>query len=293
MLEVFDQHPALLLGSTFVFGLLIGSFLNVVIYRLPIMMEREYKREFYQYFNQQPSATDQQLLDEAFNLTLPYSHCPKCNARVKPWQNLPLISYLWLKGKCGYCRETIPKRYPMVELLTGLFSVIVVWQLGFSWQALAGCGFTWALVALSAIDFDRQLLPDSITLPLLWAGLLVNSWQLFTSIQDAVIGAIAGYLSLWIVFHMFKLITGKEGMGAGDFKLLAAIGAWFGWQMLPLVILLAAGAGAIAGLSWVLIVGRDKNLPIAFGPYLAAAGWITMLWGQQINNWYLNYSGLS
>ncbi|MCH9692664.1 MAG: A24 family peptidase [Gammaproteobacteria bacterium] len=293
MLEVFDQHPALLLGSTFVFGLLIGSFLNVIIYRLPIMMEREYKREFYQYFNQQPSATDQQLLDETFNLTLPHSHCPKCNARVKPWQNLPLISYIWLKGKCGYCRETIPKCYPMVELITGLFSVIVVWQLGFSWQALAGCGFTWALVALSAIDFDRQLLPDSITLPLLWAGLLVNSWQLFTSIQDAVIGAIVGYLSLWIVFHMFKLITGKEGMGAGDFKLLAAIGAWFGWQMLPLVILLAAGAGAIAGLSWMLIVGRDKNLPIAFGPYLAAAGWIAMLWGQPINNWYLNYSGLS
>ncbi|SHE96045.1 leader peptidase (prepilin peptidase) / N-methyltransferase [Microbulbifer donghaiensis] len=293
MLDFLISHQALLLSSAFVLGLLLGSFLNVVVYRLPIMMEREYKRDFYSYFETKPAPAEQIELEESFNLILPHSHCPKCDAEIKPWQNIPVVSYLLLRGKCAFCGTAISKRYPLVELATGLLTAIVVWQLGFTWQALAGCVFTWALVALTGIDFDKQLLPDSITLPLLWAGLLINLWGVFVPLQGAVIGAIAGYLALWSVFHIFKLVTGKEGMGAGDFKILAAIGAWFGWQMLPLVILLSAAVGAVAGLTWSVIAGRDRNLPIAFGPYLAGAGWIAMLWGDRIVGWYLSYSGLN
>ena len=293
MPEYLASHQALLLSSAFLLGLLIGSFLNVVIHRLPIMMEREYQRDFYSYFEKTPSAAEQKQLNETFNLVLPHSHCPKCETVIKPWQNIPIVSYLLLGGKCGNCGTPISKRYPLVELATGILTAIVVWQLGFTWQALAGVFFTWALVALTGIDFDKQLLPDSITLPLLWAGLLINIWGIFAPLQDAVIGAIAGYLALWSVFHVFKLVTGKEGMGAGDFKILAAIGAWFGWQVLPLVILLSAAVGALVGILWTLVSGRDKNLPIAFGPYLAGAAWIAMLWGEQIMGWYFRISGLS
>ncbi|MEW5248054.1 prepilin peptidase [Microbulbifer sp. 2201CG32-9] len=288
MLDQILLHQALPVGGAFVLGLLIGSFLNVVIHRLPIMMERAYRRDFFDYFGQRPDAAEQQLLDTPFNLFLPHSHCPHCEAEIKPWHNVPLLSYLALKGRCRRCGKPISKRYPLVELATGLLTAIVVWQLGFTWQALAACGFTWALVALTGIDFDKQLLPDAITLPLLWAGLLVNIWGLFAPLQDAVIGAMAGYLSLWLVYHLFKLVTGKEGMGAGDFKILAAIGAWFGWQLLPLVILLSAAVGAAAGITWSLVAGRDRRLPIAFGPYLAGAGWIAMLWGAEIMSWYFS-----
>ena len=286
-------NHALLLSSAFILGVLFGSFLNVVIYRLPIMMEREYQRDFYSYFEKTLSPAEEKQISETFNLVLPHSHCPKCETIIKPWQNIPIISYLLLKGKCGNCGTPISKRYPLVELATGILTAIVVWQLGFTWQAFAGIFFTWALVALTGIDFDKQLLPDNITLPLLWAGLLINIWGVFVPLQDAVIGAIAGYLALWSVFHIFKLVTGKEGMGAGDFKILAAIGAWFGWQVLPLVILLSAAVGALVGILWTLISGRDKNLPIAFGPYLAGAAWIAMLWGEQIMGWYFRISGLS
>ncbi|QKX15662.1 A24 family peptidase [Microbulbifer sp. YPW1] len=293
MSEYLVTHQALLISSAFILGLLIGSFLNVVIHRLPIMMEREYQRDFYSYFEKTPSAEDQKELAQTYNLILPHSHCPKCETVIKPWQNIPIISYLLLRGKCGNCDAPISKRYPLVELATGILTAVVVWQLGFTWQALAGVFFTWALVALTGIDFDKQLLPDNITLPLLWAGLLINIWGVFAPLQDAVIGAIAGYLALWSVFHIFKLVTGKEGMGAGDFKILAAIGAWFGWQVLPLVILLSAAVGALAGILWTLVSGRDKNLPIAFGPYLAGAAWIAMLWGEQIMGWYFRVSGMS
>ncbi|GAA5523916.1 type 4 prepilin-like proteins leader peptide-processing enzyme [Microbulbifer aestuariivivens] len=293
MLETLISQQALLLGSALILGLLVGSFLNVVIYRLPIMMEREYKQDFYGYFAKEPEPAEKKVLEETFNLILPHSHCPNCDAEIKAWHNIPVVSYLLLGRKCGFCGTKISMRYPLVELVTGLLTAIVVWQLGFTWQALAGCVFTWALVALTGIDFDRQLLPDQITLPLLWGGLVINLWEVFVPLQDAVIGAMAGYLSLWAVYHIFKLVTGKEGMGAGDFKILAAIGAWFGWQMLPLVILLSAAVGAVAGLTWATIAGRDKSLPIAFGPYLAGAGWIAMLWGEQIVGWYLSYSGLA
>lgn len=292
MLNSLVSHPALLLCSAFILGLLVGSFLNVVIYRLPIMMEREYKRDFYGYFETEPDPAEKKELAESFNLVLPHSHCPNCDAEIKPWHNVPLVSYLMLGGKCRFCGTAISRRYPVVELVTGILTAVVVWQLGFTWQALAGCVFTWVLVALTGIDFDKQLLPDTITLPLLWGGLLINLWEVFVPLQEAVIGAVAGYLALWAVYHLFKLVTGREGMGAGDFKILAAIGAWFGWQMLPLVILLSAAVGAVAGLAWSAIVGRDRNLPIAFGPYLAGAGWIAMLWGEQIVGWYLGFSGL-
>jgi len=293
MLEFLVSHQALLISSAFILGLLIGSFLNVIIHRLPIMMEREYQRDFYSYFEKTPSADEQKQLDETYNLVLPHSHCPKCNTVIRPWENIPVVSYLLLRGKCGHCKAPISKRYPLVELVTGILTAVVVWQLGFTWQALAGVFFTWALVALTGIDFDKQLLPDNITLPLLWAGLLINIWGVFVPLQEAVIGAIVGYLSLWTVFHLFKLITGKEGMGAGDFKILAAIGAWFGWQSVLLVIPLSAAVGALVGITWTLVSGRDKNLPIAFGPYLAGAAWIAMLWGEQIVGWYFRVSGLS
>ena len=293
MLEQLISYQALHISSAFVLGVLVGSFLNVVIHRLPIMMERQYQRDFYSYFEKTPSTAEQKQLNQIFNLILPHSHCPKCETVIKPWQNIPIVSYLLLGGKCGNCGTPISKRYPLVELATGILTAIVVWQLGFTWQAFAGVFFTWALVALTGIDFDKQLLPDSITLPLLWAGLLINIWGVFAPLQDAVIGAIAGYLALWSVFHVFKLVTGKEGMGAGDFKILAAIGAWFGWQVLPLVILLSAAVGALVGILWTLISGRDKNLPIAFGPYLAGAAWIAMLWGELIMGWYFRVSGLS
>ncbi|MFA0812073.1 prepilin peptidase [Microbulbifer epialgicus] len=293
MLETLSLYPALLISSAFILGLLIGSFLNVVILRLPVMMEREYKRDFYSYFGTKPGSAERVELDKPFNLVLPHSHCPECQTEIKPWQNIPVISYLLLRGKCGTCGTAISKRYPLVELVTGILTAVVVWQLGLSWQALAGCVFTWVLIALTGIDFDKQLLPDNLTLPLLWAGLFINLWGIFAPLQDAVIGAIGGYLSLWLVFHIFKLVTGKDGMGAGDFKILAAIGAWFGWQMLPLVILLSAAVGAIAGISWSLLAGRDRRLPIAFGPYLAGAGWIAMLWGEKIVHWYLTFSGLT
>ncbi|WP_444946273.1 prepilin peptidase [Microbulbifer sp. VTAC004] len=293
MLETLASYPALLLSSAFILGLLIGSFLNVVILRLPVMMEREYKRDFYSYFDTKPDKAEQEELNKPFNLVLPHSHCPKCKTEIKPWQNVPIISFLFLRGKCGSCGTAISRRYPTVELITGILTAVVVWQLGFTWQALAGCVFTWVLIALTGIDFDKQLLPDNLTLPLLWGGLFINLWGVFAPLQDAVIGAIAGYLSLWLVFHIFKLVTGKEGMGAGDFKILAAIGAWFGWQILPLVVVLSAAVGAIAGIAWSLAKGRDHRLPIAFGPYLAGAGWIAMLWGDQIIGWYLNFSGLA
>nr|WP_010132584.1 A24 family peptidase [Microbulbifer agarilyticus] len=293
MSQPISSDLALLISSAFILGLLIGSFLNVVIHRLPIMMEREYQRDFYAYFDKTPPAEDGKVLSQTYNLVLPHSHCPSCNQEIRPWQNIPIISYLLLRGKCGNCGTSISKRYPLVELATGILTAVVVWQLGLTWQALAGVVFTWALVALTGIDFDKQLLPDSITLPLLWAGLLINLWGVFAPLQDAVIGAIAGYLVLWGIFHVFKLVTGKEGMGAGDFKILAAIGAWFGWQVLPLVILLSAAVGALAGILWTLISGRDKNLPIAFGPYLAGAAWIAMLWGEQIMGWYFRVSGMS
>lgn len=232
-----------------------------------------------------------ELPSEPFNLAVPQSRCPECGHAIKAWQNIPVISYLILQGKCSKCKSGISLRYPAVELFTMMMSLIVAWQFGATPQAFLGIVVTWVLVGMSMIDFDHQLLPDSMTLPLMWIGLLAALIPVFTDLQSAVIGAAAGYMILWTIYQAFKLATGKEGMGFGDFKLLAALGALLGWQALPVIILLSSLVGAIVGLTIIMITGRDRNIPIPFGPYLAAAGWLSMLWGDNLSSWH--YSTLS
>ena len=282
------NSPVLLCLLAGIIGLMVGSFLNVVIYRLPVMMQRDWKKEC-QEFLELP-ITDQAT--ETFNLALPGSHCPECNAEIKGYQNIPVFSYLFLRGKCANCQTSISLRYPFIEALTGILSVIVAYQLGGQIETLFALLLTWILVALSGIDFDHQLLPDNITLPMLWLGLFLSLFNIFTDPVSSIIGAIAGYLILWTIYQSFKLLTGKEGMGYGDFKLLALFGAWLGWQYLPLIILLSSLVGAIIGTSMIIFVQRDKNIPIPFGPYLAIAGWIALLWGDKINSLYLTTAGL-
>jgi leader peptidase (prepilin peptidase)/N-methyltransferase len=267
-----------------ILGLLVGSFLNVVIHRLPIMMQRDWRaqaREFLQ-LPAEPVST--------FNLVLPHSHCPHCDHQIRAWENIPLVRWLALRGTCSSCRAPISARYPLVELLCGLLSAYVAWHFGFSWQAGAMLLLTWGLLAMSMIDVDHQLLPDSIVLPLLWLGLIVNSFGLFASLPDALWGAVAGYLSLWSVYWMFKLVTGKEGMGYGDFKLLAMLGAWGGWQVLPLTILLSSVVGAVLGTIMLRLQKAESGTAIPFGPYLAIAGWIALLWGDRITATYLQFA---
>lgn len=293
-MSLFDFFASNLLAAITVasiLGLLVGSFLNVVIYRLPVMLEREWTSQCETLLTSGSGNTEEPE-QAPFNLVTPNSHCPKCDVAIKPWQNIPVISYLMLGGKCHNCKTSISKRYPIIEFVTGLLSCLVIWHFGFSWQGGAMLLLTWALIALTMIDFDHQLLPDNITLPFLWLGLIVNSFGIFCSLPDALWGAVFGYLSLWAVFWLFKLVTGKEGMGYGDFKLLAVLGAWFGWQMLPLIILLSSLVGAIVGIFLLVLKNKGKSVPIPFGPYLAAAGWIAAIWGEQLTQAYLNYSGL-
>ncbi len=286
MFDVFLSDPFTFMVSVFVFSLCIGSFLNVVAYRLPVMMRNQVEDDYLDLFEKNPKER------AVFNLSTPHSACPKCKSPIKPWQNIPVISYLWLKGKCANCKTSISARYPIVELTTGLLGLLVAYQFGASWQTAALLIFTYFLVALTLIDMDEYLLPDSLTLPLIWIGLIANSFGLFTSLESAVFGAIAGYLSLWSIYRIFKLLTGKEGMGYGDFKLLAAIGALLGWQALPVVILLSSVVGAVVGILGIMIMGRDKNIPIPFGPYLAAAGFIAALWGNEITAAYFQFAGI-
>lgn len=274
-----------------IIGATIGSFLNVVIYRLPLSLMKGWERECREFLaseagEDKPEAEPEQ----AFNIAFPASHCPKCKAPVKAWQNIPIISYLLLKGKCASCKVKISLRYPIVELVTALLSVWVVFSLGLTVQAGLVLVLTWSLLVLTMIDIDHHLLPDNMTLPLMWLGLLANTQGYFTDLNSAVLGAVAGYLSLWSVFWLFKLVTGKEGMGFGDFKLLAALGAWMGWQALPVIIILSSMVGAAIGIAGILILGKDKNKPIPFGPYLAIAGWIAFFWGDAITNSYLAYA---
>jgi leader peptidase (prepilin peptidase)/N-methyltransferase len=280
-------NPPVLLTFTALLGLAIGSFLNVVIFRLPKMMERDWRDQCAEIVDGETHAADR----PAYNLVVPRSRCPSCGHQISALENVPLVSYLVLKGRCAQCGWHIPLRYPLVELLTAVLSVIVVWQLGLSLQAAAALLLTWALVALAFIDFDTQLLPDSITLPFLWLGLLLNIFGTFTDLQAAVIGAVAGYLLLWSVYHLFRLVTGKEGMGFGDFKLLGMFGAWLGWSALPLIVLLSSFVGAVVGVAMIALRGHDRNIPIPFGPYLAVAGWIALLWGSEIVDAYLGVSG--
>ncbi|MCP5326349.1 MAG: prepilin peptidase [Oceanospirillaceae bacterium] len=286
VLDLLANNTLFFLFAVTLLGLCVGSFLNVVIYRLPIMLKREWQAEIAE---MQGETLPEQPV---FNLTKPHSACPKCNAPIRPWQNIPVISYLFLRGKCANCKNPISIRYPLVEIVTGALSLVVAQHFGYSWASAGLLVFTWALIALTMIDIDEQLLPDNITLPLLWLGLICNSFGIFTDLHSAVFGAIAGYLSLWSVFWLFKLLTGKEGMGYGDFKLLAALGAFFGWQSLPVIILLSSVVGAVVGIIGIMAMGRDKNIPIPFGPYLAAAGWIAALWGQQLTAAYFAYMGI-
>jgi leader peptidase (prepilin peptidase)/N-methyltransferase len=297
IVALYAAYPAWFAGSVLVIGLMVGSFLNVVIYRLPIMMEREWREQSAE-LNPAPSAVPA-APPAPFTLATPRSACPACKTPIKPVHNIPVVSWLALRGRCAACRAPISMRYPAVELITGLLSAWTAWHFGFGATACCAVAVTWALIALTGIDMDHQLLPDSITLPLLWAGLLAAvaigpgpGAALPVSPKDAIMGAAAGYLSLWAVFHAFRLLTGKEGMGYGDFKLFAALGAWMGWKILPLVILLAAGTGACLGVLMIVLRGRDRAAPMPFGPYLAAAGWLAMLYGPQLVAGYLDLSGL-
>jgi leader peptidase (prepilin peptidase)/N-methyltransferase len=277
-------------------GLLIGSFLNVVIYRLPVMMEREWRSQAREVLADTPAPAEDD--DAEFNLLRPRSRCQSCGTQIAAWHNIPVISWLLLRGRCAACGTGISPRYPIIELVSGLLSGLVVWHFGDGWLAAAVLLLVWGLIVLTMIDVDHQLLPDNITYPLLWLGLFVSLWHdpaaelPFPDPQSAIIGALAGYLSLWSVYWLFKLVTGKEGMGYGDFKLLAALGAWLGWQMLPLIILLSALVGAAVGIAMIVFLGRDRQIPIPFGPYLAGAGIIALFWGNTIIDSYLSFSGM-
>lgn len=289
VLNYLQAHSALFAALAGALGLLVGSFLNVVIYRLPVMLDREWR------------ADCRQLLDagevvkptDRFNLLVPLSHCPNCGHRVRAHENVPVLSYLLLKGRCAQCGWRIPLRYPLVELVTGGVSAVVAWHFGAGAAGVGALLLTWSLIALTFIDLDTQLLPDVITLPFLWLGLAFNLSATFASLTDAVLGAMLGYGLLWSVFQLFRLITGKEGMGFGDFKLLAMLGAWQGWQVLPVIVLLSSVVGAIVGTGLMLARGHDRNVPIPFGPYIAMAGWVSLLWGQDLMRAYLDWGGVS
>ena len=289
LVEYLAANPPVVLIFAGLLGLLIGSFLNVVIHRVPVMMEREWRSQCAEMLD--PEAKPEQ--QQAYNLVVPRSRCPKCDHQITALENVPVLSYLALKGRCSECGWRIPLRYPIIELLTGLLSVLVVWRFGISAAAAGALLLTWALIALSAIDFDTQYLPDSITLPFLWLGLAFNVAGIYTTTQASVLGAIVGYLALWSVYHLFRLVTGKEGMGYGDFKLLALFGAWLGWSAVPLIVFLSAFVGAIVGIALITLRGHDRNIPIPFGPYLAVAGWIALMWGEQLLDAYIGVSGLN
>jgi len=276
ILDTFQQHLYLFYATIGILGLLVGSFLNVVIHRLPKMLEQTWQVQASEFLELEPPKQD------TITLSKPNSTCPKCSHAIKPWENIPVLSYLFLRGKCSGCCNPISIRYPLVEIVSALMCVAVAIVFGANYTTIALLGFTWCLIALTMIDADTTLLPDNITLPLVWAGLIVNYFGLVTSFESAFWGAIVGYLSLWSVYWLFKLLTGKEGMGYGDFKLLSALGAWLGWELIPIIILLSSVVGACYGIAAILIQGRDKNKPMPFGPYLAVAGWIALMWGDNI-----------
>lgn len=281
-IQLLQESPPFFIILAGLIGLLVGSFLNVVIHRLPKIMEREWRLQCAE-LNEQHESTPQ----AKFNLVVPRSACPHCGHQLGALENIPLISYLALRGKCKQCGTHISARYPVVEALTCALSAYAAWHFGFGLAAMGAIFFVWALIALTFIDFDTQLLPDDITLPLLWLGVIFNMFDAFTTLSNAIAGAIAGYLILWSVYWLFKLVTGKEGMGYGDFKLLAAIGAWLGWTMLPLVIMLSSVVGAVVGITLIVVARHGRNIPIPFGPYLAGGGLIALFWGPQLTQGYL------
>ncbi|SPO65048.1 A24 family peptidase [Pseudomonas sp. JV241A] len=286
LLNSLASQPLMYLSIALLLGLIVGSFLNVLVHRLPIMLERQWQAEAREVL---------ELPNEAqaprFDLLLPPSQCPHCAHRIRPWENIPVISYLALRGRCSSCQARISPRYPLVELACGALTLFVAWRFGVTGTALALLVLSWGLLAMSMIDIEHHLLPDALVLPLLWLGLIVNAFEMFVPLEDALWGTVAGYLSLWSVFWVFKMVTGKEGMGYGDFKLLAMLGAWGGWQILPLTLLLSSLLGALIGLIMLRLQRKQASTPIPFGPYLAIAGWIALLWGGQITTSYLKYSG--
>ena len=292
MLELISESAPVFIAIVFAFTLLIGSFLNVVIHRFPIMMEREWREQADELTKTPP---EHELPEGRFDLVAPRSRCPSCGSLITALQNVPVISYLFLRGKCANCKTRISARYPLVELMTALLAAICAWHFGPGWEALLAIVLTLTLVPITMIDADTQLIPDAIVLPLMWLGLALSLFHplagadtLFISPSDAIVGAMAGYLSLWSIFWAFKLVTGKDGMGYGDFKLLAALGAWLGWQQLPIIIMMSAIVGTVISIVMIVARGKDRSIPIPFGPYLATAGWITMLWGETIKNIYFD-----
>jgi leader peptidase (prepilin peptidase)/N-methyltransferase len=305
MLAAF-RDPHILPWICLLFGLMVGSFLNVVIYRLPLMLKRDWREQALEVLTEWAGEKDapaallpltgaleklagEQAKAQPYTIVRPRSGCPHCGHRITALENIPVISYLMLRGKCAKCKARISARYPVVEAFTGLLSAYISWHFGFSLATVGALIFGWALIAGAVIDFDTQLLPDGITLPLVWLGLLLNLWGTYTTLESALIGAVAGYLSLWSVYWLFKFATGKEGLGYGDFKLLAAIGAFLGWQMLPSVILLSSLVGALLGIALIVFTGRGRHQPMPFGPYLAGAGLLALFLGEHINRMYLQY----
>jgi leader peptidase (prepilin peptidase)/N-methyltransferase len=286
-LELLADWPALFISLAVLLGLIVGSFLNVVVYRLPLMMERDWRAQCAELLGQPVQDGGPPVL----TLWGPRSQCPRCGQLIRAVENIPLFSYIRQRGRCAHCGGAIGIQYPLVEALSGILAGVVAWKFGLGWPAAAALLFTWVLLAASAIDFRHQLLPDDLILPLLWLGLAAALFGLFADLRSAVIGAMAGYLSLWTVYQVFRLLTGKEGMGYGDFKLLAALGAWTGWQYLVTIVLLSSLVGALFGLALMLFRGRGRHVPMPFGPFLAAAGWIALLWGEDINRAYLRWLG--
>ena len=285
MIDLFNHHPDAFIACALILGLLVGSFLNVLAWRLPKMLEQDWQAQARELLDLPAPAQS-----PVYNLLLPRSHCPKCQHSLRPWENIPLLSYLLLRGKCSHCKSAIGPRYPLTELACGLLSAFVAWHLGFGAQAGWMLVLTWGLLAICLIDAEHQIVPDMLVFPLLWLGLLLNSFEVFTTLPQAVWGAALGYASLWSVFWIFKLITGKDGMGHGDFKLLAVLGAWGGVAILPLTIVLSSLLGAIVGLSLLGLRRAQTSTPIPFAPYLAIAGWIALLWGGQITGFYWQIS---
>ena len=283
-LDALLSIPYILISLAALVGLLVGSFLNVVIYRLPVMMQRNWRNECADYLQIELGNIE---LSDPLNLAVPLSRCPNCNTAIKPYQNIPVISYIFLRGRCASCNKAISIRYPLIEALTAISSAFIAYHFGDTVQTLFALPLTWSLIALCFIDIDHQLLPDSITLPLLWLGLFLSIFGIYTDPQASIIGAISGYGILWTVYQLFKLVTGKEGMGYGDFKLLAALGAWCGWAAMPLIILLSSLAGAVIGISLMVFAKRGRDVPMPFGPFLVIAGLIALPFGHHLNQTYL------
>jgi leader peptidase (prepilin peptidase) / N-methyltransferase len=288
MLQIFITAPWIFITIVGIFSLIVGSFLNVVIHRLPLMLEKSWRLECADFLNQTAEVDDPKI----YNLALPGSQCPKCNAKIKLWHNIPVVSYILLRGKCAACETKIPARYLIVETLTLILSIFVAWQFGITWNCLTVLLLTWMLIALSFIDIEHQLLLDYLTLPLIWLGLIFSCFHLFTTPQDAIIGAIAGYLFFWLFAWLFKLAMKKDGLGQGDFKLIAAAGAWLGWQLLPLMIFMSCLLAVIIGGLYLIITRKTRETPIPFGPFLAIAFWLTMLWGNNIMQFYFRICGI-